>query len=80
MAGGNGYGEWIGTWTLASGNSVDAYLRRLGQGANKVDCRWDRFPLSRRERREYERKVVPELNEALQQALGIEGKALWVLT
>jgi hypothetical protein len=62
----------LGTWTLPSGNSLDAVLLVLAGDVPAYDlrCEWDRWPLSEREIEDYREHVAPEVYEACAVALG----------
>ena len=69
----------LGTWTLPTGNSVDAYLVGDGVGPRGISCKWDTLPLSDAELTYYVDVVAPQLSERAREALGVEGGLLWVL-
>lgn len=58
--------EYLGSWVLPSGNSVDVYLRPdwLGDPMRHVECRWDQPPSAAwppQDVEHYFRVVVPQL-------------------
>ena len=62
----------LGTWTLPSGNSVDAVLEVLPGDVPTYSarCEWDDYPLTEREIEDYRQLVAPEVYEACAVALG----------
>jgi hypothetical protein len=61
----------LGTWTLPSGNSVDALLE-VSPGDTphyEMRCEWDRWPLTEQDTAHYREHVAPEVYQALAAAL-----------
>jgi hypothetical protein len=71
-------GLLVGSWRLRSGNAVDCYLL----DRNHARCVWERLPPSKRDKREYIGRIMPEINEELRRMLKVDpaGRTLWVLT
>jgi len=70
----------LGTWTLPSGNSVDAILEVLpgDTPSYSARCEWQRWPPSRRDKAYYTRHIAPEVYEKYRALLCPGGKMLVV--
>jgi hypothetical protein len=61
--------RYLGSWTLPSGNTLDAYLSAAG----RLECLWDRPPSPawpRADVEHYQRVTFPEIVRALATATG----------
>jgi len=68
-------GRLVGSWLTVTGNSCDVYL---GGGLDVVTFAWDRLPLSARDVRDYERRILPAVLRVVGELLERPGRALVV--
>lgn len=68
----------LGSWTLPSGNSVDAVLE-VSPGDSphyEARCEWERFPPSKRDAAYYRKHIAPQVYAKLAALLAPEGRML----
>ncbi len=70
----------IGSWDFPSGNRVRVSLANgNGTGVRTLRCEWDRFPVSRRDRQQYQMVIGPEIYRRLQQYLEVPSANMLVV-
>jgi hypothetical protein len=72
----------LGSWTLPSGNSVDAVLEVSPGDLPHYEprCEWERFPPSKRDVAFYTRHIAPEVYAKLAALLAPKGRVLFIQT